>query len=163
MKNNLLSILLVINLITTSAIVVHLYLNRTIEMDLSEEIIKVRGLIVTDSLGVERVIIGSPLPPPQMHGYRFDRGENSDVSGVMLYDSEGQERGGYVTDDGYGNVFLTLDSKTSQKVLFVTEPQGTSTLRMWGRNGNQIELGAGDEGAWINAIRNRKKTNLLTE
>lgn len=163
MKSKLLLILLVINLITTSAILVHLYLNRTVELDLSEEIIKVRGLIVTDSLGVERVIIGSPLPPPQMHGYRFDRGENSDVSGVMLYDSEGQERGGYVTDDGYGNVFLTLDSKTSQKVLFVTEPQGTSTLRMWGRNGNQIELGAGDEGAWIKAIRNGKKLNIISE
>lgn len=163
MKKKLRSILLVINLITTSAILIHLFINRTIELDLSKEIIKVRGLIVTDSLGVERVIIGSPLPPPQVHGYRFDRGKNSDVSGVMLYDSEGQERGGYVTDDGYGNVFLTLDSKSSQKVLFVTEPQGTSTLRMWGRNGNQIELGTGDEGAWVNAIRNGKKLNLTNE
>ncbi len=150
-----------INLITTSAILIHLFVNRNIELDFSNEIIKVRGLVVTDSLGVERVIIGAPLPPPQMHGYRFDRGENSDVSGVMLYDSEGQERSGYVTDNDYGNVFLTLDSKTSQKVLFVTEPQGTSTLRMWGRNGNQIELGAGDEGVWINGFKNGEKTDLI--
>lgn len=160
MNKKLLSILLIINLITTSAILIHLFMNRNIELDFSKDIIKVRGLIVTDSLGVERVIIGSPLPPPQMHGYRYDRGENSNVSGVMLYDSEGQERGGYVTDDGYGNVFLTLDSKTSQKVLFVTEPQGTSTLRMWGRNGNQIELGAGDEGAWIKGIKNGEEIDF---
>ncbi len=161
MKIKQLSILLIINLITTSAILIHLFMNRNIELDFSNEIIKVRGLIVTDSLGVERVILGAPLPPPQMHGYRFDRGDNSDVSGVMLYDSEGQERGGYVTDNNYGNVFLTLDSKTSQKVLFVTEPQGTSTLRMWGRNGNQIEIGAGDAGAWFHAVNNGNKTNLL--
>lgn len=160
MNKKTISILLTINLLTTSAILIHLFVNRNIELDFSNEIIKVRGLVVTDSLGVERVIIGAPLPPPQMHGYRFDRGENSDVSGVMLYDSEGQERSGYVTDNDYGNVFFTLDSKTSQKVLFVTEPQGTSTLRMWGRNGNQIELSTGDNGSSIKAIRNGENINI---
>lgn len=161
MKISILSILLILNLLATSIISAHLFINRTLELDLSEEIIKVRGLIVTDSLGVERVIIGSPLPPPQMHGYRFDRGDNSGVSGVMLYDSEGQERGGYVTDNDYGNVFLTLDSKTSQRVLFVTEPQGTSTLRMWGRNGNQIEMGAGDGGTFLRTTSAGERIDLL--
>ncbi len=163
MNRKWLSILLVINLITTSAILVYLFKNRTLDLDLSEEIIKVRGLVVVDSLGVERVIIGSPLPPPQMHGYRFDRGENSDVSGVMLYDSEGQERSGYVTDNDYGNVFLTLDSKTSQRMLFVTEPQGTTTLKLWGLNGNRVEIGSGDDGTWIKGMNNGETYDLLNE
>ena len=64
----------------------------------------------------------------------------------MLYDSEGQERGGYVTDNDYGNIFLTLDSKTSQRGLFIAEPQGATTLQVWGNNGNKISIGASDEG-----------------
>ncbi|WP_224483864.1 hypothetical protein [Robertkochia aurantiaca] len=163
MKNKTLTILLFLNLIFTALIGLYLYQNNTLEVDFSDDILKVRGLVVVDSLGVERVILGAPLPPPQMHGYRFDRGENSEVSGVMLYDSEGQERSGYVTDNDYGNVFFTLDSKTSQRVLFVAEPQGTATLRMWGKNGNQVEIGSGDEGSWIRARKNGEDFNLLNK
>jgi hypothetical protein len=147
----------------TGALVIYLFQNNKIELDLSDKILKVRGLVVTDSLGVERVIIGSPLPPPQLHGYRFPRGENADVSGIMLYDSEGQERSGYVTDNDYGNVLFTLDSKSSQRVLFMAEPQGTSTLKMWGLNNNQIELVSSDEGTWMNATQNGKSHNLIKE
>lgn len=163
MKSRILTILVFLNLLLTSGVVAYLYMNSDLELDLTNEILTVRGLVVTDSLGVERVIIGSPLPPPQMHGYRFDRGENSDISGVMLYDSEGQERSGYVTDNDYGNVFLTLDSKFSQRALFVSEPQGATTLRIWGRNGNKIELGAGDDDTWIEAVRNGEHLELIKE
>ena len=79
----------------------------------------------------------------------------------MLYDHEGQERGGYVTDDSYGNIFLTLDSKISQRVLFMAEPQGASTLKMWGKNGNQINLGASDDGTWLDVSDNGKKQSLI--
>jgi hypothetical protein len=53
----------------------------------------------------------------------------------MLYDHEGQERGGYVTGDSYGNIFLSLDSKISQRVLFMAEPQGAAVLKMWEKTG----------------------------
>lgn len=79
----------------------------------------------------------------------------------MLYDHEGQERGGYVTDDFYGNVFLTLDSKISQRVLFMAEPQGAATLKMWGKNGNQLNLGSSDDGTWLDISNNGKKQNLI--
>jgi hypothetical protein len=81
----------------------------------------------------------------------------------MLYDHEGQERGGYVTDDFYGNIFLTLDSKISQRVLFITEPQGASTLKLWGKNGNAINFGTSDESVWLDVSENGMTYSLKDE
>ncbi|MDG3581241.1 hypothetical protein [Galbibacter pacificus] len=161
MKNRTLKFLLFLNLAITIGLVIYMANNRKVEIDLSNEILKVKGLVVTDSTGVARVIIGSHLPPAQSFGYRFYRGDNSGVSGVMLYDHEGQERGGYVTDDSYGNVFLTLDSKISQRVLFMAEPQGAATLKMWGKNANQINLGTSDDGTWMDVLDNGNRQELI--
>ncbi|WCM41917.1 hypothetical protein MG290_13385 [Flavobacterium sp. CBA20B-1] len=161
MKNSILKYLLLLNLLITAGLVIYIIKNNNLEIDLSNEVLKVRGLVVTDSTGVERIIIGTNLPPAQSFGYRFYRGDNSAVSGVMLYDHEGQERGGYVTDDSYGNIFLTLDSKVSQRVLFMAEPQGASVLKMWGKNGNQINLGTSDDGTWMDILDNGEKQNLI--
>lgn len=161
MMNKFLKIVLVANALITVGLLAYIVKNNNVEVDLSNEVLKVRGLVVTDSTGIERVIIGTHLPPAQSFGYRFYRGDNSGVSGVMLYDHEGQERGGYVTDDSYGNIFLTLDSKISQRVLFMAEPQGASTLKMWGKNGNQINLGSSDDGTWFDVSDNRKSQSLI--
>ncbi|WP_047419537.1 hypothetical protein [Cellulophaga sp. Hel_I_12] len=155
MKNIFIKTLLVLNLAFTGFLAINQYLNRSIELDFSDEIIKAQGLVITDANGVERVIIGANLPDPQGHGNRFSRG--GEVSGIMLYDSEGQERGGYVTDNDYGNIFLTLDSKTSQRALFIAEPQGAATLQVWGNNGNKISIGASDEGTQFEIIENGKE------
>lgn len=158
MKSTAFKILLFLNLIISGFLVINLYINRDLDLDFTDKIISVRGLVVTDSLGVERVIIGSNLPDPQGHGYRFSRG--SEVTGVMLYDSEGQERGGYVTDNEYGNIFLTLDSKNSQNALFIAEPQGSASLVVWGKNGNKISIGASDQGTRFEIIENGIKKEL---
>ena len=158
MQNIIWKILLVLNLLFTGYLIASQYLSRNLELDLSDKIISVRGLVVTDSSGVERVILGSNIPDPQGHGYRFSRGGS--VSGIMLFDSEGQERGGYVTDNDYGNIFLTLDSKTSQRALFIAEPQGAATLQVWGNNGNKISIGAADEGIQFEIIENGIKKKL---
>ena len=142
MKSTTLKTLLVLNLIASGFLAINQVINSNLDLDLSDKIITVRGLVVTDSSGVERIILGSSLPDPQGHGYRFSRG--GEVSGIMLYDSEGQERGGYVTANDYGYIFLTLDSKTSQRALFIAEPQGTTTLQVWGKNGNKISTGVSD-------------------
>ena len=65
----------------------------------SDTILKVGGIVIVDSLGIERVVIGAHLPDPNFsNGYRVAaRGKLGSVSGVMLFDHEGQERGGYVT------------------------------------------------------------------
>jgi hypothetical protein len=114
-------------------------------------ILRVRGLVVVDENGTERVWIGTPLPEPLILGKRFPRGGN--VSGVMLYDDEGNERGGYVTSDDFPNVFFTLDGLGKQHVLFLAEPQGDTALWLW--NGeNAFRLNVGEEGARLKISSN---------
>jgi hypothetical protein len=97
--------------------------------DIGDKILKVRGLVVVDENGTERIWIGAPVPEPLILGKRMPRG--GEVSGIILFDSEGNERSGYVTSDGYPNVFFTLDSLGTQQVLFMAEPQGTPALLLW--------------------------------
>ncbi len=128
-----------------------------------EEVITARAIVLVDSLGVERIIIGAHLPNPTFYGNRISRGEDATVSGVMLYDSEGQERGGYVTDDHYGNIFLTLDSKVGQQALFISEPQGGATIQLWGRNQNKISIGANDDGTSLELTKNGNPLKLIND
>ena len=93
------------------------------------EALRVRQLSVVDANGVERVRIAAPLPEPLILGKRFHR--DGHVSGILLFDAEGNERSGYVTGDEYPNVIFTLDSLATQHVLFMAEPQGSPTLMMW--------------------------------
>jgi hypothetical protein len=138
-------------------------INDNSTLNYESKILKVRGIVVVDSLGIERVIVGSHLPEPNFEkGYRLAaRGKGGSVSGVMIYDHEGQERGGYVTDDGFGNAFLTLDSKTNQQMLFIAEPQGSATIRLWDRNNNRINLSVGDQA--VVELTNKGKSIKLQE
>jgi len=124
----------------------------------ANEVLRVRGLIVVDEKGVERVRIGAPLPDPMMFGRRISRGGS--VSGILLSDANGMERSGYVTDNDYGNVFFTLDSTTrGQHVLFVSDPNGGATLRMLdrGTNGiNSLSLEASDDGPSFKLVKDGK-------
>lgn len=107
------------------------------------DVLRVRQLTVVDDRGVERVRLGAPLPEPLILGKRIHRG--GAVSGVMIYDAEGNERGGYVTSDGYPNAFLTLDGLDSQHVLLICEPQGSPALLMWDDKKGAVRLQV-DEG-----------------
>lgn len=114
-------------------------------------------------MGIERVIVGSHLPEPNFaQGNRVNaRGKTGSVSGVTLYDSEGQERGGYVTDDYYGNAFMSLDSKSSMPVMLIAEPQGAGSLILKSRNGkNQINLSVSDDDCDLKYIKNNKEIKL---
>jgi hypothetical protein len=136
------------------------------ESNSNDKILKVRGLVVVDSLGIERVIIGAPLPTAQTSfGNRvYPREKGSSVYGVMLYDAEGQERGGYVTDDDYGNVFLTLDSKSGQHFLALAEPNGSAAIQLWDRKGkNKISLETSDGEANIKLKRNNQAVKLYQD
>lgn len=168
MKTKLLYVLSTINVLTGC---LYLYSFTTKDntgniTDLSDRILKVKGIVVVDSLGIERVMVGAHLPEPNFStGNRIAaRKKTGSVSGVMLFDAEGQERGGYVTDDYYGNAFLTLDSKTAQHFLLVAEPQGNTALQLWSRNGkNKISIATDDDGAAIELKKNDKDIKLLND
>lgn len=168
MKSKILYILSVVNLLTF-CFYLFSFTNRDIAksgLDFSDKILKVRGIVVVDSLGIERVIVGSHLPEPNFStGNRIlARGKTGSVSGVMLYDAEGQERGGYVTDDYYGNAFLTLDSKTSQHFLLIAEPQGSTAIQLWSRNGkNKISLSTDDNDSEFEFKKNGKTKKLFAD
>src|SRR5262249_734247 len=70
--------------------------------------LKVSELVVVDPKGVERVRIGGDLPDATINGKRVPRGEKA--AGVLLYDTTGQERSGYVTWES-GNVGLTIRAR----------------------------------------------------
>lgn len=153
-------LLLLANLIVTSWLCFITIQKENTPLDFSNDILKVRGIVVADTSGVERVIIGAPLPDPSFTGYRNYRGSDEGISGVMLYDSEGQERGGYVTDNGYGNIYLTLDSKTQQNALFIADPLGGAAMQVWGKNGNKASISAGDDGLYLDFLENNKPLKL---
>lgn len=131
----------------------------------SDTILKVGGIVIVDSLGIERVVIGAHLPNPNFsNGYRVAaRGKLGSVSGVMLFDHEGQERGGYVTDDDYGNAFLTLDSKTQQHLLLISEPQGGASLHMWDRGNNKVKIGVNNQSANLEILSNNQKVTICND
>jgi len=106
------------------------------------EILRVRGIVVVDENGTERVWIGAPVPEPLILGKRFPRGGK--MSGIILFDEEGNERSGYCTSDGYSNVLFTLDSIGQQHVLFLAEPQGDTALWLW-NGGNSFKLNVGED------------------
>ncbi len=102
--------------------------------------VKVREVVVVDGKGVIRARLGGDLPDAVMaDGHVAKRG--SKAAGVMLYDEQGIERGGYVTQDEGSNVMLTLDSKYHQAALFVAgpDPSQASAMKLW-TAGSSIEL-----------------------
>ncbi len=154
MKMKILYSLLVVNLIST-AFLAHQYFNMN---KFSDKILKVRGLVVVDSTGVERVVLGAPLPNPIILGKRYPRGGNT--SGILLYDANGTERSGYVTDDNYPNVFFTLDAIGPQRALFLAEPQGATSLWLWSDNNNRFAVTTSIDTTSFEILSNGKKLKL---
>jgi len=115
------------------------------------QIVRARGLIITDDKGTERIVIGAPLPDPPILGRRHKR--DGPVSGLIIADATGTERGGYVTDDQAGNAILTLDGQGFQTVLLLAEPDGTTTFRLWDRSHSSITMGTWDDGPFLNLKR----------
>jgi hypothetical protein len=56
--------------------------------------------VVEDQNGHERLRLGAPLPDPMIHGIRKKR--QGAVSGLLISDANGDERGDYVTADATG-------------------------------------------------------------
>ena len=118
-------------------------------------ILHVRGVIVEDQNGRERVRLGAPLPDPMIHGVRQKR--SGVISGLLISDAEGNERGGYVTSDKYGEAFFTLDSEDEQQVLFLANPKGGVHLDLFDSKGNEESMSVFPDGPKLTFTKAKSK------
>jgi hypothetical protein len=113
--------------------------------------LRVRGITIVDEHGVERVKIAAPLPDPITLGKRGKRDDS--ISGILIYDARGNERGGYATDNSVGNAFLTLDSDRMQAVTLVAYPGGGAELGVQNEKKDAVALSAVDDGPKVKLVR----------
>jgi hypothetical protein len=125
------------------------------------DVLRVRQLDVVDHAGVTRVKLAAPLPNATIDGKTLTRGgrPQDTMSGMLLFDAEGVERSGYVTaDHGYSNVLLTLDDKHKQHAMFIAEPTGATTLRLFnGNTQDRVDVGIDEDGPSITMVRRGKE------
>ena len=125
------------------------------------DVLRVRELDVVDRAGVTRVKLAAPLPNATIDGKTLTRGgrPQDTMSGMLLFDAEGVERSGYATSDhGYSNVLLTLDDKHKQHAMFIAEPTGATTLRLFnGDTQDRVDVAIGEDGPSLTMIRRGKE------
>lgn len=121
---------------------------RAVDDTLTTRVLVADEIVVTDG-DVARVRVGGRLPDAIVDGERVPRGGTA--AGVLIYDSTGQERGGYVTFDS-GNAVLTLDSRRGQQAFFVADTSGSTALRIW-RGDDFAELRVDRDGPRFTAGR----------
>lgn len=70
-----------------------------------------------------------------------------------------RERSGYATvDSGYSNVMLTLDDKNKQHALFIAEPTGATTLRLFNADTqDRVDVAVNANGPSISMVRRGKE------
>lgn len=116
--------------------------------------ITVKRLAVVDAKGTERVVIAAPLPDPIIQGKQVKR--DAPVSGMLIYDPNGNERGGYVTSDtGKLGAFLSLDTETGQVFTAYANQQSGATV--WASNEKHDSVAFSTfQQPRLEVIRNRK-------
>ena len=93
--------------------------------------LRIRRLAIVDKNGIERVVISAPAPEPMINGSRGKR--DNPMSGILIYDPKGNERGGYGTSDGDDlSALLTLDSERDQ--VFTAYANAGSGATVWVAN-----------------------------
>ena len=91
---------------------------------------------------------------PLLLGKRVSRGEQ--FAGVLVFDAEGNERGGYGTDDS-GNVFLSLDEVGQMVGIFRAGRVGGVSLNLTGRGDqSSVSIGAMNTGSYLQLGRQGK-------
>lgn len=113
-------------------------------------VLTVRGIVIIDERGVPRVQIGAPLPDPPVLGKRINRGGTA--NGILLFDREGNERGGYVTFDESGLVMLSLDEVGHMAAQFGAGPVGGARLWMRNRKSENLRLGVNANGIYAEGL-----------
>lgn len=124
------------------------------------ERIVAREIVVVDANGRERVVIAAPLPEPRLAGALSKRGDA--LSGILLFDGEGNERGGYVTgDDPSSGISLTLDEIGRMAVSLWAGERGSSGLRFGNQDGNSVDLQVNPAGTFVTLREKGQITAVL--
>ena len=119
----------------------------------ADSILRVRGLVVVDENGTDRVWIGAPLPDPPLFGKRISRGGK--YAGIILMDATGTERSGYATTDE-GQVMITLDEVGRMVANFMAQPAGGVRMNITDEYDNGLRFGSSKDGPFLQFIRNGK-------
>jgi hypothetical protein len=118
------------------------------------ESLTVKRLAVVDDKGTERVVIAAPLPDPLILGKRVKR--DGPVSGILIFDPKGNERGGYVTSDsGDLAALITLDSERDQ--VFTAYANADSGATVWTANEKHDAIAFSTHGQPVWEILQNKK------
>lgn len=120
-----------------------------------DDVLTARGLVIVDAHGKTRVRIGAPLPEPIIMGKVHKRDDS--ISGILIYDALGNERGGYVTDNSVGNAFITLDSNIGQEATLVAYPKGGAQFMVNDDAKDEVVLSGMKSGPTIQLYRAGKK------
>lgn len=108
-----------------------------------------RRLEIVDAKGTPRVILASPVPVPTRFGKPGRR--DGPMSGILIADATGTERGGYATSDGQdANALLTLDAQGKQTFLMLAEPTGNTLFRIWNADKGSLVMGVSDSAPFLN-------------
>ena len=118
-----------------------------------------RELVVVDANGTPRVRIAAPLPDPIMLGKRFRRG--GAVSGILLYDAEGNERGGYVTGDESRDAALTLDEINRAAIHIGVADRGESHVTLSNGQGGFAAMGMTPAGGYLRLEQDGRNVTSL--
>lgn len=111
----------------------------------TQQTLQVNELVVVDKNGTPRVRIAGNHSDPVMLGKRSKR--NGEVAGVMLYDGEGNERGGYVT--GERSISLTMDEINRAAMHLGVNDKGEMHFAFANGRGGFLGMGVIPTGPWL--------------
>lgn len=92
--------------------------------DVDMERLRVRRIDVVDEDGTIRMTIAGVLPDPVVDGVQYER--SVPVSGIMVRDDEGNERGGFGFNAGLDGPMIALDHPTGEGAGFAVRDDGTA-------------------------------------
>ena len=112
---------------------------RSAEAQSTPQELTLRRLTIVDENGVQRVVIAAPAPDPIVRGKREKR--QGEIAGILIYDKDGNERGGYATaNDPSNGAMLTLDATDAQVFTVYANAANGATLSLDSQKGDGVTL-----------------------
>lgn len=134
-------------LLVLLSIVLASFKNNSSQIIPEDSVLKLRGIILTDKNGIDRMWLGTPVDKPIVMGKRMNRG--STAHGIILLDEQGNERGSFAIHDESSSIALTMDNVSKMVYNLSTGPTGGVTEWIRDKYGNTILLATGQDGPFV--------------